>query len=84
MLFIKIYVIYVTYLYRFMFAYNYKKIYMSIKFNNKRVDDLTTTFPLFTSQVRLCFCFLFFCNFYIIPYFSNISFDIVLKLQKFN
>ena len=52
-----------------------EKIYMSIyKFNNKRNDAVTTTFLLFTSQ--LCF----FCNFYFTPYFSNIYFDILLKL----
>ena len=52
-----------------------EKIYMSIcKFNNKRIDAVTTTFLLFTSKV------VFFRNFYFTPYFSNIYFDIVLKL----
>ena len=51
-----------------MFALDSRKIYLSIKFNNERDDDVRTTFVLFTSQMCVC---VFFCNFYITPYFSN-------------
>ena len=59
---------------------------MRIEFSKKRVDGIITTFLLFTLEMRfylfiyLIYLFSFFCNFYITPYFGNISFDIVLKL----